>query len=59
MVIYDFDLMRTVCFPSEANTPLVVDTDGICANSITFECLQAVSRWNPQLHEPGDSVKLG
>ena len=37
MVVNDFDIMRPISFPAEADTPLIVDTDGVLAFAVAFE----------------------
>jgi hypothetical protein len=44
MVIDDLDLFRPYLRPPEAYTELIVDPDGMLAEAITFECLQAIVR---------------
>lgn len=37
MVVGDFNFVRGICFPAEADPPLVVDADGVLAFAVSFE----------------------
>jgi hypothetical protein len=58
VVIDDCDLMGSVGFPAETDTPLVVDADGILAFAIPFESFQAVARRDGEVLEFGDGMDL-
>ncbi len=59
VVIEDFDLVRPVRFPDEAETPLVIDADGVLAFPVALERFQAVAGRHGEVVEFGDGVKLG
>ena len=44
MVIDDFDFIGPIRLPAEADTPLVIDTDGVLALPVALEGFQTVSR---------------
>ena len=44
VVIDDFDFMGAVCFPTEADSPWVIDADGVLAFSVALERFEAVGR---------------
>jgi hypothetical protein len=35
----------------EADAPLIIDADAPLALAISFQCLQAITGWNPQISE--------
>ena len=43
VVIDDFDFMRAVMLPAEADAPLVIDTDGVVALALALEGFQAIA----------------
>jgi hypothetical protein len=59
MVVNDFDIMRAVSFPAEADTPLIVDTNGVLAFAVAFESFQSIAGRNAQVNQFRDGVKLG
>lgn len=59
MVVHDFDLVRPVRLPAEANAPLVVDADGVSAFAVALEGFQTVSRRHSELQQIRDGVELG
>jgi hypothetical protein len=43
VIIDDFDFVRTIFLPAEANAPLVVDSNGILAFAVSLESFQTVA----------------
>jgi len=53
MVIYDFDLLRPVFAPDEADPPLVVDPDAVLTATGARERFEPIARRNPEVsHNP-------
>lgn len=59
MIINDFYFVGTVCFPAEADTPLIVDTNGMLAFAVAFEHFQTVAWRNAELNQFRYSMQLG
>jgi hypothetical protein len=59
VIIDDFNLVRAIVFPAEANAPRVVDADGVLAFAVSFESLQTVAGRDGEVFEFCDSVNLG
>ena len=51
MIVSDFDVMGIRPDPSEADSPLVIDTDAVLALPVTAQCLQSVRWRNPEVSE--------
>jgi hypothetical protein len=51
MIVNDLDVPRTVVSPTEADPPLVIDSDAVLAASITAELLQAIAREHAKVIE--------
>src|SRR5690242_14203391 len=49
MIIDDLNLESIPCAPREANSPLVVDPDGVLSRSIAFQLLQLVAWYAAKL----------
>ena len=45
LIVYDLNVVGIAISPSEADTPLVVDSDTILAGPIAPEFLQAIGWW--------------
>ena len=58
MVISDFDFVRSVCFPDEADSPLIVDANGMLPFAVSFEGFESIARRNREMFEFGDCVEL-
>ncbi len=58
MIINDFNFMRAVWLPLEADAPLIVDTDGMLSFAVALEHFQSVSGWDAQLNQLRDGVEL-
>lgn len=59
MIIDNFDLMRPVCLPAEADAPLIVDADGVLAFAVALEGFQPVAGRHAELDQFRDGVDLG
>ncbi len=57
MIIYNFNVFRSVCGPHEANAKLVVYANTILANAIALECLQSIARGSSQIVQSSGPVK--
>jgi hypothetical protein len=61
VVIDDFDLVRMSISPFKADSPLVVDADGVLSASISRQCLQPI--WSELLsfqeHVPMRPIAAG
>jgi len=49
VIIHNLRVMRSVGFPVEADTPLIVDTYAVLTFPIFLQCLQPISGWNAQV----------
>src|SRR5579883_3398658 len=49
VVVDDFDISWSSGGPDEANPPLIVDSNTVLAGSISFQGLEAISRWHPKV----------
>lgn len=58
MVIDDFDFVRPVCIPPEADTPLIVNTNGMLAFAVPFESFETIAGWDSEMLEFGNGVDL-
>lgn len=58
MVIDDFDMLDSAVSPNEANSILVVDTDGMLTPALSLERLQSVTGRNSQVGENLSDVEL-
>ena len=58
MVIADFDIPGVCPGPTETNAPLIVDADGMLAETVSFECFETVPRWDCQVREDDGFVDL-
>jgi hypothetical protein len=54
MVVHDFHFVSVPVAPSEANAPLIIDTDTELSFSLTLQVLEAISG---RYHERGDVVR--
>jgi hypothetical protein len=59
MEVNNFNGVRSVCLPTETDTPLVVDADGVLAFAVGFEGFQSIAERNAKLIKFCDGVKLG
>jgi hypothetical protein len=58
MIVDDLDIMGVAVTPSEANAPLVVDSDAVLPFAIPGEPLQPITGWRPQVFEIASIVNL-
>jgi hypothetical protein len=58
VIVDDFDVMGMAGFPSEADAPLVVDSNAVLTLAVAFQCFEPVSRWNPKVGQGGCGVDL-
>src|SRR5713101_2431243 len=49
MVVDDLDVPRAVVSPSEANSPLIIDSDAVLPTPITAKLFQSVARRHSQV----------
>lgn len=49
MIIDDSNIRSIAAFESENDTPLIVDSNRVETLPPTFECLESVSLWHPQV----------
>jgi hypothetical protein len=49
MVVHDFDVVRITFVPTEAQPPLIVDSDGVLPFSVALEGLQSIPRQTSQI----------
>jgi hypothetical protein len=61
MVIYKRDFQGIVAFPTEYETPLIIDTDAVVTFQIALESLQAIARRSAQVYQgvcSGEHIQL-
>ncbi len=58
MIIHDFHFVSIALMPSEANAPLVIDTNTMLTFTVSSERLQPVTRRRGHLFDPGHSIQL-
>ena len=58
MVVYNFHFMRAVLHPDEADAPLVVDSDGMLALAVAFQCFQSIAWRNSEMFQFCHRMKL-
>jgi hypothetical protein len=58
MIIDDFDVMRLVAAPDEADPPLVVNPDAVLPGSTTLQSLEAVTGRNAKVLQASRRVKV-
>ena len=58
MIVHDFDAVRAIHFPHEANTPLVIDANAVLALAIAFQRLELITWRNAQTGEFGCCMQL-
>jgi hypothetical protein len=58
MVIHDLDMFCTLFLPTEADAPLIVDTNAVLAGTVAFESFKAISGRNPQIVQPAGNFEL-
>jgi len=51
VVIHDLSVVRIAVTPREADAPLVVDSNAICARTVAFQQLQLVSRKHAKIFQ--------
>ena len=59
MVVHDFNAARSwlAVLPLEANTPLLIDPNGVLSGPVTLECLKAIAGQGPKGIEGRSSVQ--
>jgi hypothetical protein len=57
MVVHNLYMMRSVFSPNEAYSELVINTDAVLTGSITFQCLESISRRNEQITQSFSAVQ--
>jgi hypothetical protein len=58
VVIDDLHVIGIRVAPRETDPPLVIDPNAMLAAPVAFQRLQAISGWNPQVHQPPGSVQV-
>ena len=58
MIVHKFDLVRVAILETEAEAPLVVDSDAHLPGSVAFQCFQPIARRNVQKPEISRGVQL-
>jgi hypothetical protein len=51
MVVTDLKVVGAAFKKAEANTPLIIDRDRVLTLPITFQLMEPVSRWIPQIFQ--------
>jgi hypothetical protein len=58
MVIYYLNIFRSRLLPTEADAPLIVDTNAVLAGSVTSQRLKAIPGWHPQVLQSAGNLQL-
>ncbi len=58
MIIADFDGLCVFAIPRETNAELIIDADGVLAETVTLESLQSISGWDSKVIEGNRFVEL-
>ena len=58
MVVTDLDFRGIGTLPTKADSPLIIDPDGMQACSISLECLKAIPWRNPQIGKLSGRINL-
>ena len=58
MVIGYFHIKGVTIFPNKANTPLVVDGNGMLTGPVTSQVMQAVAGWNFEIFQSRRQVDV-
>ncbi len=56
MIVTELHIERIAIFETKADTPLIVDRDGVLACTISAKRVEPVARWNAQIGELGCHV---
>lgn len=51
MIIHDLNIVCITLRPGKADPPLIIDTNTVLSPPITLQCLEPISRWDPQITE--------
>ena len=57
MIIDDFYVVRIPALPTEADPPLVIDSNAVLALAVAAEFLEAIGRWNSKVMDPAFSCE--
>jgi hypothetical protein len=52
VIVDDFHVVGFTIAPGEADPPLVVNPDAVLPSPLSFQSLEAIPGWNPQIVEP-------
>jgi len=52
VIVYDLDFVRSVVFPGETNSPLVIDSDTVLSSPVSTKLLQPIARRDFEIFEP-------
>jgi len=58
VVVRDFDVVGITSLPAETDSILLIDADAVLSLSISHETLQPIARWDRELPQVADPVKL-
>jgi hypothetical protein len=58
MIISDLNIFCACFRPPKADAPLIVDTNAILADPVTFEGLKAIAGRYPQIIQPSGNIEL-
>jgi len=58
MIIHNFNVMRVLALPAEANAPLVVDADAVLSGAVALQGFQVIAGRQPQVAQLARTVKL-
>ena len=58
MVINNLDIFWPIWRPHKAHAKLIVDADAVLSGTITFQRLQPIAGWHPQIVENSRPIKL-
>jgi len=58
MVVYDRHIYRSCISPTEYDSPLLVDSDGVLSDAVAFQLFQSVAGRDSKIVEPLSAVHL-
>jgi hypothetical protein len=58
VVVHNLYIFRACVGPTEADSVLIVDSDAVLAEAITFQCFKTVARRNAQILQHSGNLEL-
>jgi hypothetical protein len=58
MIIHDFDIVHIAVFPSEANPPLIVDTNAVLPLPVAFQRFELIAGRLPEVLKGSGAMQI-